>query len=100
MEGDGYRKDKEMKRLPSRSLKIAAAGAAAVVLGAGGGVAAYAVASGTATQTVVRQVTVTDSQPAARLGAQRERPLRPRPPGRRHDQGDHAVRARLSAPGS
>jgi len=65
MEGDGYRKDKEMKRLPSRSLKIAAAGAAAVVLGAGGGVAAYEVASGTATQTVVRQVTVTDSQPAA-----------------------------------
>ena len=54
-----------MKRLPSRSLKIAAAGAAAVVLGAGGGVAAYEVASGTATQTVVRQVTVTDSQPAA-----------------------------------
>jgi putative serine protease PepD len=53
-----------MKRLPSRSLKIAAAGAAAVVLGAGGGVAAYEVASGTATQTVVRQVTVTDSQPA------------------------------------
>jgi len=65
MEGDGYRKDTEMKRLPSRSLKIAAAGAAAVVLGAGGGVAAYEVASGTATQTVVRQVTVTDSQPAA-----------------------------------
>jgi S1-C subfamily serine protease len=65
MEGDGYRKDQEMKRLPSRSLKIAAAGAAAVVLGAGGGVAAYEVASGTATQTVVRQVTVTDSQPAA-----------------------------------
>ena len=65
MEGDGYRKDKEMKRLPSRSLKIVAAGAAAVVLGAGGGVAAYEVASGTATQTVVRQVTVTDSQPAA-----------------------------------
>jgi putative serine protease PepD len=55
----------EMKRLPSRSLKIAAAGAAAVVLGAGGGVAAYAVASDTATQTIVRQVTVTDSQPAA-----------------------------------
>ena len=54
-----------MKRLRSRSLKIAAAGAAAVVLGAGGGVAAYEVASGTATQTVVRQVTVTDSQPAA-----------------------------------
>ena len=54
-----------MKRLPSRSLKIAAAGTAAVVLGAGGGVAAYAVASDTATQTVVRQVTVTDSQPAA-----------------------------------
>jgi putative serine protease PepD len=54
-----------MKRLPSRSLKIAAAGAAVVVLGAGGGVAAYEVASGTATQTVVRQVTVTDSQPAA-----------------------------------
>jgi putative serine protease PepD len=54
-----------MKRLPSRSLKIAAAGAAAVVLGAGGGAAAYEVASGTATQTVVRQVTVTDSQPAA-----------------------------------
>jgi putative serine protease PepD len=65
MEGDGYRKDQEMKRLPSRSLKIAAAGAAAVVLGAGGGVAAYEVASGTATQTVVRQVTVTDSQPVA-----------------------------------
>ena len=65
MESDGYRKDQEMKRLPSRSLKIAAAGAAAVVLGAGGGVAAYEVASGTATQTVVRQVTVTDSQPAA-----------------------------------
>ena len=65
MEGDGYRKDQEMKRLPSPSLKIAAAGAAAVVLGAGGGVAAYEVASGTATQTVVRQVTVTDSQPAA-----------------------------------
>jgi putative serine protease PepD len=65
MKGDGYRKDQEMKRLPSRSLKIAAAGAAAVVLGAGGGVAAYEVASGTATQTVVRQVTVTDSQPAA-----------------------------------
>jgi putative serine protease PepD len=54
-----------MKRLPSRSLKIAAAGAAAVVLGAGGGVAAYEIASGTATQTVVRQVTVTDSQPVA-----------------------------------
>jgi S1-C subfamily serine protease len=54
-----------MKRLPSRSLKIAAAGAAVVVLGAGGGVAAYEVASGTATQTVVRQVTVTDSQLAA-----------------------------------
>jgi putative serine protease PepD len=54
-----------MKQLPSRSLKIAAAGAAAVVLGAGGGVAAYEVASGTATQTVVRQVTVTDSQLAA-----------------------------------
>jgi putative serine protease PepD len=65
MKGDGYRKDQEMKRLPSRSLKIAAAGAAAVVLGAGGGVAAYEVASGPATQTVVRQVTVTDSQPAA-----------------------------------
>jgi S1-C subfamily serine protease len=65
MESDGYRKDKEMKRLPSRSLKIAAAGAAAVVLGAGGGVAAYEVDSGTATQTVVRQVTVTDSQPAS-----------------------------------
>ena len=58
-----------MKRLPSRSLKIAAAGAAAVVLGAGGGVAAYEVASGTATQTVVRQVTVTDSQPAANSSA-------------------------------
>ena len=59
----------EMKRLPSRSLKIAAAGAAAVVLGAGGGVAAYAVASDTATQTIVRQVTVTDSQPAASSSA-------------------------------
>jgi S1-C subfamily serine protease len=58
-----------MKRLPSRSLKIAAAGAAAVVLGAGGGVAAYAVASDTATQTIVRQVTVTDSQPAASSSA-------------------------------
>ena len=58
-----------MKRLPSRSLKIAAAGAAAVVLGAGGGVAAYEVASGTATETVVRQVTVTDSQPAANSSA-------------------------------
>ena len=59
----------EMKRLPSRSLKIAAAGAAAVLLGAGGGVAAYAVASDTATQTIVRQVTVTDSQPAASSSA-------------------------------
>lgn len=59
----------EMTRLPSRSLKIAAAGAAAVVLGAGGGVAAYAVASDTATQTIVRQVTVTDSQPAASSSA-------------------------------
>ena len=58
-----------MKRLPSRSLKIAAAGAAAVVLGAGGGVAAYAVASDTATQTIVRQVTVTNSQPAASSSA-------------------------------
>jgi len=58
-----------MKRLPSRSLKIAAAGAAAVLLGAGGGVAAYAVASDTATQTIVRQVTVTDSQPAASSSA-------------------------------
>ena len=58
-----------MKRLPSRSLKIAAAGAAAVVLGAGGGVAAYEIASGTATQTVIRQVTVTDSQPAANSSA-------------------------------
>jgi S1-C subfamily serine protease len=54
-----------MKRLPSRSLKIAAAFAAAVLLGAGGGVAAYSVAGGPGTQTVVRQVTVTDSQPAA-----------------------------------
>jgi putative serine protease PepD len=63
MEGDEYRKD-QMKRLPSRSLKIAAAFVAAVVLGAGGGVAAYSVASGTATKTVVRQVTVTNSQPA------------------------------------
>jgi putative serine protease PepD len=53
-----------MKRLPSRSLKIAAAFVAAVALGAGGGVAAYAVASDT-TQTVVRQVTVTSSEPAA-----------------------------------
>jgi S1-C subfamily serine protease len=54
-----------MKRLPSRSLKIAAAFVAAVALGAGGGVAAYSVASGTATQTIVRQVTVNDSQPTA-----------------------------------
>jgi putative serine protease PepD len=54
----------EMKRLPSRSLKVAAAFVAAVALGAGGGVAAYAVASDTATQTVVRQVTVTNAEPA------------------------------------
>jgi putative serine protease PepD len=54
-----------MKRLPSRSLKIAAAFAAAVLLGAGGGVAAYSVAGGSGTTTVVRQVTVTDSQPAS-----------------------------------
>src|SRR3954471_14196519 len=54
-----------MKRLPSRSLKVAAAFVAAVALGAGGGVAAYAVASDTAaTQTIVRQVTVTNAQPA------------------------------------
>jgi S1-C subfamily serine protease len=58
----------EMKRLPSRSLKIAAAFAAAVLLGAGGGVAAYSVAAPTATTTVVRQVTVTDSQPASSSG--------------------------------
>jgi putative serine protease PepD len=54
-----------MKHLPPpRSLKIAAAFLAAVLLGAGGGVAAYSVAGGSAT-TVVRQVTVTNSQPAA-----------------------------------
>jgi S1-C subfamily serine protease len=54
-----------MKRLSSRSLEIAAAFVAAVALGAGGGVAAYSVAAGPATKTVVRQVTVTGSQPAA-----------------------------------
>jgi putative serine protease PepD len=54
----------EMKRLPSRSLGIAAALVAAVALGAGGGVAAFAVAS-SPTKTIVRQVTVTNSQPAA-----------------------------------
>jgi putative serine protease PepD len=54
-----------MKHLPPpRSLKIAAAFLAAVLLGAGGGVAAYSVAGGSGT-TVVRQVTVTNSQPAA-----------------------------------
>ena len=54
-----------MKHPSSRSLKIAAASVAAVALGAGGGAAAYSVASETATQTVVRQVTVTNSEPAA-----------------------------------
>jgi putative serine protease PepD len=54
-----------MKRLPSRSLKIAAAFLAAVLLGAGGGVAAYSLAGGSGTTTVVRQVTVTGSQPTA-----------------------------------
>jgi S1-C subfamily serine protease len=53
-----------MKRLPSRSLKVAAALVAAVALGAGGGVAAYALAGDSATQTIVRQVTVTNSEPA------------------------------------
>jgi putative serine protease PepD len=54
-----------MKHPSSRSLKIAAASVAAVALGAGGGAAAYSVAGAGGTQTVVRQVTVTDSQPAA-----------------------------------
>jgi putative serine protease PepD len=65
MEATLTERTKEMKHPSSRSLMIPAAGVAAVVLGAGGGVAAYAVASDTATQTIVRQVTVTDSQPAA-----------------------------------
>jgi putative serine protease PepD len=62
----------DMKRLSSRSVKIGAAFVAAVVLGAGGGVAAYSVASGgpaTATETVVREVTVTGSQGAASSSA-------------------------------
>jgi putative serine protease PepD len=53
-----------MKRLPPRSLGIAAALVAAVSLGAGGGVAAYSLSS-SPTKTVVREVTVTGSQPAA-----------------------------------
>src|SRR5436190_63983 len=54
-----------MKHPSSRSLKVAAAFFAAVLLGAGGGVAAYSVAGGSGTKTVVRQVTVSDAQPAA-----------------------------------
>jgi S1-C subfamily serine protease len=54
-----------MKHPSPRSLKIAAASVAAVALGAGGGAAAYAVAGGSATETVVRQVTVSDAQPTA-----------------------------------
>ena len=53
-----------MKRLSPRSLTIVAAFLAAVLLGAGGGVAAYSVAGGS-TKTVVREVTVSNSQPAA-----------------------------------
>ena len=54
-----------MKHPSPRSLKIAAASVAAVALGAGGGAAAYAVAGGSGTETVVRQVTVSDAQPTA-----------------------------------
>jgi putative serine protease PepD len=54
-----------MKHPSPRSLKIAAASVAAVALGAGGGAAAYTVAGSSGTETVVRQVTVSDSQPTA-----------------------------------
>ena len=50
---------------PTRTLRIAAPVLAAAAVGAGGGAAVYAALSTNGTKTVVRQVTVADSQPAA-----------------------------------
>src|SRR5919201_5695351 len=54
-----------MIRRPRTPLPLTAAVVAALALGAGGGAAVYAALSPSDTRTVVRQVTVSDAQPAA-----------------------------------
>jgi hypothetical protein len=49
----------------NRTLSLAAAVVAGALIGAGGGAATYAVLKPAGTKTVVRQVTVADSQPAS-----------------------------------
>jgi putative serine protease PepD len=61
-----------MGRVSIRStplLSLAAAAAAGALIGVGGGAATYAALSAGRTKTVVRQVTVSDSQPAAATSA-------------------------------
>ena len=59
-----------MRRLPHRTLPVAAVLAAAAALGVGGGAATYAaLGTHTTTKTVVRKVPVAASEPAARTSA-------------------------------
>ena len=92
---------KEMKRPPPAASRSPPPPSQPSRSASGGGAAAYAVASDTATETVVRQVTVTNSSLPPRSAAERERPYDRVHRGRGHDQGEHpAAGAKLSAPAS